>query len=138
MIEDTLKYAKPTFEFNSSKGNVTVVDRSLLMVLASNNVYIRKQNKKGIRTDEETFTYDQIEKLMVICLLREHQRFSKKNLLPKYINKQDPGTWANNGSVELIDYLKEQVKCRIVSYIPPEFSPRKNCLTNIYRMSTRI
>lgn len=91
--------------------------------------------RRGIRCDEETYAFDQFVKMGPhgnLITQRTPKIFKEEFIAPKYLDKQDSGTWVSGGSKEFMHYLDEEVEKRLSTFTMPEIPEYKLKLIEKY------
>lgn len=105
-------------------------------VILDEEIYMMTERQlKGIDCSDEMFLLDEVKKVGPrgnFLYGRTPKTFRKDFYLSKYLNKEDPNQWQNNGSKPVKQVALEEAQKRIRNYTQPELTKEQNKLTERY------
>ncbi|MEG0377524.1 MAG: trimethylamine methyltransferase family protein, partial [Eubacterium sp.] len=90
---------------------------------------------KGVDCSEDKFCFDKIKETGPrgsFLKGRTPKMYLEEFYTPKYLNKEDPNQWQNNGAITLNEAMAPDVKKRIESYQTPELAPEQLAMIDAY------
>ena len=125
---DMLLHAVGTLgTFNIASYEKFILDEEIFMMT--------ERQLRGIDCSDEMFLLDEVKKVGPrgnFLHGRTPKTFRKDFYISKYLNKQDPNQWQNNGAKPVQQVALEEAQKRIKNYTPPELTKEQNKLVDRY------